>query len=252
MEPTSCPRVRTSPRRTRTPYLPLQLYEFPLTPAPPRAIHGCRRWSGGFKSLADVAFPLVRIVPVSYQVCEGKALGKARKLGNCVGHEVRRQAVWTQRPLVLRYPNPPPNLRFSLQTLAKVKFYFFETSLKKNIITNIIKIITNGHLVSPHPRHHHQWPRRTPNVSIIALAKSRRSMVAMLWQGCSGINLYWERRFLAMLVARRSCSARRGLFAVARGQNFRKDAKDAKKALFFASMRFAKKRHFAAFVGQNQ
>jgi len=147
MEPTSCPRVRTSPRRTRTPYLPLQLYEFPLTPAPPRAIHGCRRWSGGFKSLADVAFPLVRIVPVSYQVCEGKALGKARKLGNCVGHEVRRQAVWTQRPLVLRYPNPPPNLRFSLQTLAKVKFYFFETSLKKK------------HYYKHH-QDHHQWPPR--------------------------------------------------------------------------------------------
>jgi len=154
MEPTSCPRVRTSPRRTRTPYLPLQLYEFPLTPAPPRAIHGCRGWSGGFKSLADVAFPLVRIV--------------------------------------------------------------------------------NG-------------PAAPPHVSIIALAKSRRSMVAMLWQGCSGINLYWERRFLAMLVARRSCSARRGLFAVARGQNFRKDAKDAKKALFFASMRFAKKTPFCCF-----
>jgi len=203
MEPTSCPRVRTSPRRTRTPYLPLQLYEFPLTPAPPRAIHGYRRWSGGFKSLADVAFPLVRIVPVSYQVCEGKALGKARKLGNCVGHEVRRQAVWTQRPLVLRYPNPPPNLRFSLQTLAKVSFFFETSSKKKNIITNIIKIITNGHLVSPHPRHHHQWPRRTPP------CLHNRSRKEPAIHGCDAVaGLFWYQFVLGAPFSRNaSCEA---------------------------------------------
>lgn len=76
-------------------------------------------------------FPLDRLVPVSYQVCEGKALGKARKLGNCVGHEVRKQAVWTQRPLVLKDLNPPPNFRFSLLSRLSPKSFLFETSSKK-------------------------------------------------------------------------------------------------------------------------